>query len=121
MQSLLWLSLEGAMIYTTAFMNFHKELYRTKGGKKLIRVSSLLLLIMYIHAYTCIYIYIYAYGGVFIQPKHVLTGMSCLHPTQDWAHKEALRLRACFSHLHRLTYKTEVSRSGYIETVAHCL
>ena len=111
MQSLLWLSLEGAMIYTTAFMNFHKELYRTKGGKKLIRVSSLLLLIMYIHAY----------GGVFIQPKHVLTGMSCLHPTQDWAHKEALRLRACFSHLHRLTYKTEVSRSGYIETVAHCL
>ena len=47
------------MIYTTAFMNFHKELYRTKGGKKLIRVSSLLLFIMYIHAYTCIYIYIY--------------------------------------------------------------
>ena len=31
---------------------------------------------------------------------------------EDWAHCEATRLRGCFSHLHRLTYKSQLSRSG---------
>lgn len=100
---------QGAMVYTTTAMNYHKELYHVRGGKKAIRETRLVQLYIF-----SIYIYIFIYVcNIFFGSATLII----LHwsSAEDWAHCEATRLRSCFSHLHRLTYKSELSRSGGLD------
>lgn len=56
---------QGAMVYTTAAMNYHKELYHVRGGKKAIRETRLVQLYMFFHMKYINIIYIYMYATYF--------------------------------------------------------
>ena len=80
-------SSQGAFIYITATFNYHQHLYKRRGGKTIIRATSLQL-----SMWTCMH------------------NIYPCHPCEDWAKVQAARLRAMCSALHRLAGKTEHSR-----------